>query len=86
MCFYFRNISRTIDFLINRNIAHNVFFTRARPIRTEGNLRDEDTRGKPSLVTVYIFPRQCHTGAKPMKNFNPAALELSGCLTAYSKY
>lgn len=25
-------------------------------------------------------------GAKPATNFNPAALELSGCLTAYSTF
>jgi hypothetical protein len=82
---FVKNVWRTLNFLTKRNIAHNVFFTRAPPIRTEGELRDESKQDKPSLVTVYLIPRQCHTGAKPMNNFNPAALELSGCLTAYSK-
>ncbi|KAI6170784.1 hypothetical protein M3Y97_01111200 [Aphelenchoides bicaudatus] len=81
---FVKNVWRTLNFLTRRNIAHNVFFTRAPPIRSEGPLRDENTRDLPLFVTVYIFPRQCHTGAKPATNFNPAALELSGCLASYT--
>ncbi|KAI6220804.1 hypothetical protein M3Y95_01035100 [Aphelenchoides besseyi] len=77
-------IARTLNFLTRRNVAHNIFFTRAPPIRTDGELRDSRVNDRPQLVTCYVIPRRCHTGAKPMNNFNPAALELSGCLTAYT--
>uniref|UniRef100_A0A7E5A1S4 GDP-D-glucose phosphorylase 1 n=1 Tax=Panagrellus redivivus TaxID=6233 RepID=A0A7E5A1S4_PANRE len=79
------NIAKCADFLTRENIAHNMFFTRAQPIRTSGEVRSEDkTRSLPQLVTAYIFPRQSLAGAKPPTNFNPAALELAGCLTAYT--
>ena len=83
---FIKNIINVAGFLTRENIAHNMFFSRAQPIRTEGELRMEDkSRNLPQLVTAYLFPRQCLSGAKPPTNFNPAALELSGCLTAYSK-
>ncbi|KAE9553484.1 hypothetical protein FO519_003313 [Halicephalobus sp. NKZ332] len=82
---FIKNIINVAAFLTRENIAHNVFFSRAQPIRTEGDLRKEDsTRELPQLVTAYLFPRQSVAGAKPPTNFNPAAMELSGCLTAYT--
>ncbi|CAD5208990.1 unnamed protein product [Bursaphelenchus okinawaensis] len=80
---FVKNVWHTLNFLTVHNVAHNVFFTRAAPLRTQLPVRLEQ-RGASQFVTVYIFPRQCHTGAKPMNNFNPAALELAGCLMAYN--
>uniref|UniRef100_A0A0N4ZSA0 GDP-D-glucose phosphorylase 1 n=1 Tax=Parastrongyloides trichosuri TaxID=131310 RepID=A0A0N4ZSA0_PARTI len=75
-------LSRT---LLENKIAHNFFFTRAPPIRTTGLVREEvRLNDVSSLVTLYIFPRKSVTGAKPPTNFNPAALELAGCMTAYT--
>lgn len=83
-CFQ-RNLTRCVDFLSERNQAHNVFITRAQPIRTAGPLQEEDNAGKrPQLVTAYVFPRMNVVGAKPPTNFNPAANELAGCLTSYT--
>jgi len=82
---FIKNIVNVAGFLTRENIAHNMFFSRAQPIRTEGEVKMEDkSRSLPQLVTAYLFPRQCVAGAKPPTNFNPAALELSGCLTAYT--
>ena len=56
------NTFQTIQLLLDRRVAHNIFFTRAPPIRTSGALRDDELDGRPSLVTVYIFPRRCTKG------------------------
>uniref|UniRef100_A0A1I7SCT3 GDP-D-glucose phosphorylase 1 n=1 Tax=Bursaphelenchus xylophilus TaxID=6326 RepID=A0A1I7SCT3_BURXY len=81
---FVKNVWHTLNFLTVHNVAHNMFFTRAPPLRTQPPVRFEQPRDAPSLVTVYIFPRQSQAGAKPMNNFNPAALELAGCLMAYN--
>uniref|UniRef100_A0AC35TQW7 GDP-D-glucose phosphorylase 1 n=1 Tax=Rhabditophanes sp. KR3021 TaxID=114890 RepID=A0AC35TQW7_9BILA len=78
-------INRLVGVLIEKKVAHNFFFTRAPPIRTEGEERVEvRVEDVASLVTLYVFPRKSVTGAKPPTNFNPAALELAGCMTAYT--
>uniref|UniRef100_A0A1I7VAC9 GDP-D-glucose phosphorylase 1 n=1 Tax=Loa loa TaxID=7209 RepID=A0A1I7VAC9_LOALO len=80
------SIARCANYLSTHEVAHNIFFSRAQPLRTSGAIRSEDkTNVLPQLVTAYIFPRIAVVGAKPSKNFSPASLELSGCLTAYSK-
>ncbi|CAB3399042.1 unnamed protein product [Caenorhabditis bovis] len=80
-----RNVFNCVNFLTEANQAHNVFFSRGQPIRTKGLDREEDRRGeKPQYVTAYIFPRRNLIGAKPPSNFNPAANELAGNLTAYN--
>uniref|UniRef100_A0A183I787 GDP-D-glucose phosphorylase 1 n=1 Tax=Onchocerca flexuosa TaxID=387005 RepID=A0A183I787_9BILA len=79
------NITRCADYLSTHEIAHNIFFSRAQPLRTTGAIHSEDkTNVLPQLVTAYIFPRVAVIGAKPSRNFSPASLELSGCLTAYT--
>lgn len=79
------NLCKCADFLSGKSIAHNVFFSRAQPIRTTGEAWSEDTKRElPQLVTAYVIPRASVPGAKPAANFNPAALELAGCLTAYT--
>uniref|UniRef100_A0AC34FLI5 GDP-D-glucose phosphorylase 1 n=1 Tax=Panagrolaimus sp. ES5 TaxID=591445 RepID=A0AC34FLI5_9BILA len=82
---FVNNITKCVQFLTRENIAHNMYFSRAQPIRTDGDLKQEDKeRNLPQLVTAYLFPRTSLAGAKPPMNFNPAALELAGCLTAYT--
>uniref|UniRef100_A0A7I4YX02 GDP-D-glucose phosphorylase 1 n=1 Tax=Haemonchus contortus TaxID=6289 RepID=A0A7I4YX02_HAECO len=79
------NLTRCVEFLTEQNQAHNVFITRAQPIRTNGPVQEEDrARIRPQLVTAYVFPRVNASGAKPPTNFNPAANELAGCLTSYT--
>ncbi|EJD74278.1 hypothetical protein LOAG_18387 [Loa loa] len=79
------SIARCANYLSTHEVAHNIFFSRAQPLRTSGAIRSEDkTNVLPQLVTAYIFPRIAVVGAKPSKNFSPASLELSGCLTAYT--
>jgi len=78
-------VTACVEFLTAKKVAHNVFFPRAQPIRTDGQQWSEDRKRElPQLVTVYIFPRRSITGAKPAMNFNPAANELAGCLTSYT--
>lgn len=79
------DIYKCVDFLSNREVAHNVFFARAQPLRTTGDFWSEDkAKVLPQYVTAYIIPRLSVSGAKPAANFNPASLELSGLLTAYT--
>lgn len=79
------NITKCVDYLSQAEVAHNVMFSRAQPLRTTGDAWSEDRRQElPQYVTAYIIPRASVSGAKPAANFNPAALELSGCLTAYT--
>ncbi|GMR59372.1 hypothetical protein PMAYCL1PPCAC_29567, partial [Pristionchus mayeri] len=78
-------LSTCVNLLLSHEQAHNVFFCRAPPIRWEGAEREEDRQGhSPLRVTAYFFPRINMTGPKPPTNFNPAAAELAGCLTAYT--
>ncbi|VDO59719.1 unnamed protein product [Haemonchus placei] len=52
------NLTRCVEFLTEQNQAHNVFITRAQPIRTNGPVQEEDrARIRPQLVTAYVFPR-----------------------------
>ncbi|KAL3986422.1 hypothetical protein ACH3XW_42690 [Acanthocheilonema viteae] len=79
------SIARCVDYLSTHEVAHNIFFSRAQPLRTSGAIQSEDkTNVLPQLVTAYIFPRVAVVGVKPAKSFSPASLELSGCLTAYT--
>uniref|UniRef100_A0A915PMB5 GDP-D-glucose phosphorylase 1 n=1 Tax=Setaria digitata TaxID=48799 RepID=A0A915PMB5_9BILA len=82
---YEKSITRCADYLSTHEVAHNIFFSRAQPLRTSGAVHSEDTTNVlPQLVTAYIFPRVAVIGAKPAKSFSPASLELSGCMTAYT--
>lgn len=62
--FNFRNIARCVDYLSNHEVAHNIFFSRAQPLRTSGAIQSEDkTNVLPQLVTAYIFPRVAVVGS-----------------------
>ncbi|VDM47597.1 unnamed protein product [Toxocara canis] len=79
------DVSKCADFLSSKEVAHNIFLSRAQPLRMSGEEWSEDRKQQlPLLVTAYIFPRVSIAGAKPAVSFNPAALELAGCLTAYT--
>jgi hypothetical protein len=58
-----RLITGCTEYLTSRNVAHNVFFTRAQPIRTDGPTCMEDrARARPLFVTCYVFPRRSIAG------------------------
>ncbi|VDN07047.1 unnamed protein product [Thelazia callipaeda] len=86
------SVMRCVEYLTTHEVAHNIFLSRAQPLRTSGDIRSEDRLNVlPQLVTAYIFPRLSVVGlftviigAKPAKSFSPASMELSGCLTAYT--
>uniref|UniRef100_A0A914C8J3 GDP-D-glucose phosphorylase 1 n=1 Tax=Acrobeloides nanus TaxID=290746 RepID=A0A914C8J3_9BILA len=77
---FIRNFTNCVNFLNALNMAHNIFFTRAPPICSDNNVLNEENI--PLIVTAYLIPRKSVAGAKPPLNFNPAALELVGCLTS----
>ncbi|CAJ0940008.1 unnamed protein product, partial [Mesorhabditis belari] len=82
---FMSNLTKCVEFLTERDQAHNVFFTRAQAVRLDGALRVEDRRNERGrYVTAYVFPRSNMHGAKPPTSFSPAACELAGCLTAYT--
>ncbi|TSK45827.1 GDP-D-glucose phosphorylase 1 [Bagarius yarrelli] len=69
-------VCKLTDFLVKRNIAHNVFMTRGCP---------PDSEDKPlSLVRhgvrIFIWPRVSCFGAKEESGFNVALCELAGHL------
>ncbi|KAH7730040.1 hypothetical protein AAVH_02528 [Aphelenchoides avenae] len=58
---FLTRLTQCANFLTSENIAHNLFMTRAPPIRVEGDVRTEEgVKEQPQLVTAYLFPRQCH--------------------------
>lgn len=60
----FRSVGRCTDYLSSREVAHNLFFSRAQPLRITGEIQSEDRRNAlPLLVTAYIFPRASVVGA-----------------------
>ncbi|KAI1728103.1 GDP-D-glucose phosphorylase 1 [Ditylenchus destructor] len=84
---FVNNITNCAIFLTEQNVAHNLFMSRAPPLRTT-SLSPTDCSvsiaAEPLYVTAYLFPRRNQTGAKPPTNFSPASMELAGFLTAYT--
>lgn len=78
-----RAICRVTDFLVNGNVAHNLFFTRGCPpcdrIQKEGDHRSR--RG----VRIAVWPRISCFGAKEESAFNVALCELAGHLPFKNK-
>ncbi|XP_072291961.1 GDP-D-glucose phosphorylase 1 [Eucyclogobius newberryi] len=72
------NIRRVTDFLVTRNIAHNLFLTRGcaacdgKPSGTESSSRGG--------VRIFVWPRKSCFGAKEESAFNVALCELAGHL------
>ncbi|XP_041965443.1 GDP-D-glucose phosphorylase 1 [Alosa sapidissima] len=64
------------DFLVNHNVAHNLFLTRGSPPDAEGA---HDTRR--SGVRIIVWPRLSCFGAKEETAFNVALCELAGHLS-----
>ncbi|VDM24551.1 unnamed protein product [Toxocara canis] len=78
-------VSKCADFLSSKEVAHNIFLSRAHPLRMSSGEWSEDRKQQlPLLVAAYILPRVSIAGAKPAVSFNPVTLELAGCLTAYT--
>ncbi|XP_063994220.1 GDP-D-glucose phosphorylase 1 [Diachasmimorpha longicaudata] len=71
---YFANVGfKILNYLQTRNIAHNVYITRAKqsPLSTECVYDD---------LRVYIWPRIWSTGVKDTRGFFPASSEFFGHL------
>jgi len=76
------NISKSVDFLISQNVAHNLFMARAPPLKLSSNEQTNNANEQPLFVTAYLFPRRSRTGVKPQSGFNPASVELAGLITS----
>ncbi|XP_056138398.1 GDP-D-glucose phosphorylase 1 [Lampris incognitus] len=70
-------ISQVTDFLVDANIAHNLFFTRGcSPYEVEDENEHTPKRG----VRIIVWPRKSCFGAKEGSAFNVALCELAGHL------
>lgn len=70
-----RAISRVTDFLVEANIAHNLFFTRGcPPCESKPSEKDQCSR---KGVRIAIWPRKSCFGAKEESAFNVALCELA---------
>ncbi|XP_068459578.1 GDP-D-glucose phosphorylase 1 isoform X1 [Clinocottus analis] len=76
-------ICQVTDFLVDRNIAHNVFVTRGCPpcSRTQ----DEKDHCSRKGVRIAVWPRTACFGAKEESAFNVALCELAGHLPFKNK-
>lgn len=69
-------VCKLTDFLVKRNLAHNVFMTRGCPPDTEDKSLSLLRHG----VRIFIWPRVSCFGAKEESAFNVALCELAGHL------
>lgn len=81
------DISRTIcdvtDFLLDNNVAHNVFLTRGHPPCDQA--QSEESRQLRNGVRVVVWPRTPCFGAKEPSAFNIALCEMAGHLPFKNK-
>ncbi|KAE8296525.1 GDP-D-glucose phosphorylase 1 [Larimichthys crocea] len=78
-----RAICRVTDFLVNGNVAHNLFFTRGCP-PCDRIQKEEDHRSRRG-VRIAVWPRISCFGAKEESAFNVALCELAGHLPFKNK-
>lgn len=72
------SICKVTDFLVERNIAHNLFLTRGcPPCESKPSGRDSSLR---KGVRIIVWPRKSCFGAKEESAFNVALCELAGHL------
>ncbi|XP_074534069.1 GDP-D-glucose phosphorylase 1 [Halichoeres trimaculatus] len=76
-------ICRVTDFLVESNIAHNLFFTRGCPPCE--SIPSEKDRCLRKGVRIAIWPRKSCFGAKEESAFNVALCELAGHLPFKNK-
>ncbi|XP_020786815.1 LOW QUALITY PROTEIN: GDP-D-glucose phosphorylase 1 [Boleophthalmus pectinirostris] len=77
------NICRVTDFLVNHNIAHNVFLTRGCPPHNDKLSEMENSSRKG--VRIFVWPRKSCFGAKEESALNVALCELAGHLPFKNK-
>lgn len=78
-----KTICKVTDFLIERNIAHNLFLTRGGPPCNHMPSGNEGTSRKG--VRIIVWPRKSCFGAKEESAFNVALCELAGHLPFKNK-
>lgn len=78
-----RAIHQVTDFLVNSNIAHNLFWTRGCP--PCDRIQNEEDHQSRTGVRIAVFPRLSCFGAKEESSFNVALCELAGHLPFKNK-
>lgn len=78
-----RTVCQVTDFLVDNNIAHNMFLTRGCPPR--GCMQSNKDRCLRSGVRIAIWARMASFGAKEESAFNVALCELAGHLPFKNK-
>lgn len=78
-----RTICQVTDFLVDSNIAHNVFLTRGCP--PCNRVQNEKDPRQRKGVRVTVWPRVSCFGAKEESSFNVALCELAGHLPFKNK-
>ncbi|XP_035011807.1 GDP-D-glucose phosphorylase 1 isoform X2 [Hippoglossus stenolepis] len=78
-----RAICEVTDFLVDGNIAHNLFLTRGRP--PCDRIRDKTNVCLRKGVRIVVWPRMSCFGAKEDSAFNVALCELAGHLPFKNK-
>ncbi|XP_029290048.1 LOW QUALITY PROTEIN: GDP-D-glucose phosphorylase 1 [Cottoperca gobio] len=78
-----RAICRVTDFLVDRNIAHNMFLTRGCP--PCDRIQNEKDHFSRKGVRIAVWPRTSCFGAKEESAFNVALCELAGHLPFKNK-
>ncbi|XP_040019679.1 GDP-D-glucose phosphorylase 1 [Gasterosteus aculeatus] len=76
-------VCRVTNFLVDGDVAHNLFLTRGSPPR--GRTRSEEERCSRRGVRVAVWPRASCFGAKEESAFNVALCELAGHLPFKNK-
>lgn len=81
------DISKTIcevtDFLVNSNVAHNVFLSRGCPPCDQ--TQNEESHQSRNGVRIVVWPRISCLGAKEVSGFNTAFCEMAGHLPFKNK-
>ncbi|KAF7660455.1 hypothetical protein LDENG_00280930 [Lucifuga dentata] len=76
-------ICQVTDFLVDGNVAHNLFLTRGSP--PSGCIQNEKERSSRKGVRIAVWPRTSCFGAKEESAFNVALCELAGHLPFKNK-
>lgn len=76
-------ICQVTDFLVDSNIAHNLFLTRGCP--PSDRIHNEEDRQSRKGVRIIVFPRLSYFGRKDEPSFSVALCELAGHLPFKNK-
>lgn len=72
-----RIVFEVTDFLVNNNVAHNMFITRGCPLLPD-HAQIEESHQSRNGVRIVVWPRKSYLAAKELRAFNPAVCELAG--------